>query len=111
MSLQGSDRFLIKILLVLVLCIGPLPALAQKTDEPPATTEGISYGFVIDNSGSFRKLLEDVIQFVAKVTEEQKPADEVFFIRYADSEKVKLDQEFTSNRSEINDSAEGMYIQ
>ncbi|MEQ1764120.1 MAG: VWA domain-containing protein [Pyrinomonadaceae bacterium] len=99
---------------ILVLLFSVAVASAQESSaepkpQPPA--DSISYGFVIDNSGSFRKLLEDVIQFIGKVLDEQKPSDEAFFIRFIDGEKIKLDQEFTSDPSEIRDSADAMYVQ
>jgi uncharacterized protein YegL len=83
----------------------------ENSPKPEASTDPISYGFVIDNSGSFRKLLEDVIQFIGKVLDEQKPGDEAFFVRFIDTEKIKLDQELTSDASEVRDAADAMYIQ
>ncbi|MDI1241663.1 MAG: VWA domain-containing protein [bacterium] len=100
--------------LILVLMFFAAAAPAQEGSPEPKSqpsTDSISYGFVIDNSGSFRKLLEDVIQFIGKVLDEQKPADEAFFIRFIDGEKIKLDQELTSDAGEIRDSADAMYIQ
>ena len=99
----------------IVLLIAMLMQVAASAQDPkpdPETNaDGISYGIVIDNSGSFRKLLEDVIQFVGKVLDEQKPADESFFVRFIDTEKIKLDQELTSNSSDVRDSLENMYIE
>ena len=89
-----------------------LPASAQDAKPDIETkAEGVSYGFVVDNSGSFRKLLEDIIQFVGSILDEQKPADESFFVRFIDTEKIKLDQELTSDPSQVRDSAENMYIE
>ena len=97
---------------VLLIFSGVASAQQSSPDpQPQSSSDPISYGFVIDNSGSFRKLLEDVIQFIGKVLDEQKPTDEAFFIRFIDGEKIKLDQELTSNASEIRDSADAMYIQ
>ena len=106
--------YLRKFSFIFVLLIFSGIASAQQSSpdaEPQSSSDPISYGFVIDNSGSFRKLLEDVIQFIGKVLDEQKPTDEAFFIRFIDGEKIKLDQELTSNASEIRDSADAMYIQ
>ena len=99
-------------ILVLLIVVG---AASAQQDSPEtkaqSSSDPISYGFVIDNSGSFRKLLEDVIQFIGKVLDEQKPGDEAFFVRFIDSEKIKLDQELTSETSEIRDAADAMYVQ
>ena len=86
-------------------------AQAAGGESKPDNSTAISYGLVIDNSGSFRKLLEDVIAFTGKVLDEQKPGDEAFFVRFIDGEKIKLDQELTSNPSEIRDSLDNMYVE
>lgn len=98
--------------IIFLLLISAMAVSAQENSpKPEASADPISYGFVIDNSGSFRKLLEDVIQFIGKVLDEQKPGDEAFFVRFIDTEKIKLDQELTSDASEIRDAADAMYIQ
>lgn len=98
--------------MILLIAAGTGSAQADNPETKPQTSpDPISYGFVIDNSGSFRKLLEDVIQFIGKVLDEQKPGDEAFFVRFIDSEKIKLDQELTADTSEIRDAADAMYIQ
>ena len=99
------------ILVIHLLAIPAVLAQGSTGDNTPEPSSGISYGFVIDNSGSFRKLLEDVIQFVGKVLDEQKPGDESFFVRFIDGEKIKLDQELTSNATEVRESVENMYVE
>jgi Mg-chelatase subunit ChlD len=106
-----SRKYSLALLAVLIVHTAVTVSAQDTSPAVEAKSDGISYGFVIDNSGSFRKLLEDVIQFIGKVLDEQKPADESFFVRFIDSEKIKLDQEFTSNPTEIRDSAENMYIE
>ena len=98
-------------ILLIFLAAASLRAQEAGGDTKPAASTAISYGFVIDNSGSFRKLLEDVIQFVGKVLDEQRPGDESFFVRFIDGEKIKLDQEMTLNVAEVRDSSENMYIE
>ena len=98
-------------ILLILLVAASVRAQDAGGDIKPEASNAISYGFVIDNSGSFRKLLEDVIQFVGKVLDEQKPGDESFLVRFIDRETIKLDQELTSNAAEVRDSAENMYIQ
>ncbi len=97
--------------ILILLFSAALVSAQQDAPEPKPPSDSISYGFVIDNSGAFRKLLEDVIQFIGKVLDEQKPTDEAFFIRFIDGEKIKLDQELTSDTTEIRDAADAMYIQ
>lgn len=99
------------IILVLVSSAVAIHAQESSPESKQKPADSISYGFVIDNSGSFRKLLEDVISFIGKVLDEQKPGDEAFFVRFVDTEKIKLDQELTSNVADIRDSADAMYVQ
>lgn len=99
---------------VLAILVPLLALTAGAQDAGPdfdANSDGISYGFVIDNSGSFRKLLEDVIHLVNVVLDEQKPSDESFLVTFVDTEKIKLAQELTSEPSEVRDSVENMYIE
>lgn len=86
-------------------------AQESAPDGKPSAGNGISYGIVVDNSGTYRKMLEDLIQFVGKVLDEHKPDDEAFFIRFIDFEKIKLAQELTSDVTEIRDSSENMYVE
>ena len=51
-------------ILLILLVAASVRAQDAGGDIKPEASNAISYGFVIDNSGSFRKLLEDVIQFV-----------------------------------------------
>lgn len=103
-----SRKFSLTLLAALVFHLA-ISASAQEAGDPPPKSDGISYGFVIDNSGSFRTLLEDVIQFIGKVLDEQKPADESFFVRFIDTKRIKLDQELTADTTQVRDSAENMY--
>ncbi|MGI8786560.1 MAG: vWA domain-containing protein [Pyrinomonadaceae bacterium] len=71
----------------------------------------VSYGILADNSGSFRTLLEMVIDTVKGLVEENKPDDETFLVRFVDSDKIKLAQEFTDSKSDLQDAAEDMFIE
>lgn len=88
----------------------PLQTLSQQVATPPVSA-GVSFGFVIDNSGSFRKLLEDVIGFAGTISDSIESDDEAFFVRFIGPDKIKLEQEFTSSKSEIHDAIEAMYIE
>lgn len=95
--------------LVLLLAVSFARAQDVSTEKVSVSTDAISYGFVIDNSGSFRRLLEDVIQFVDKVLDEHKPGDEAFFIRFVHAKNIKLEQELTTDVSQIRDAAENIF--
>lgn len=89
-------------------------AQEKQTDKQPSSPvngKGISYGFVIDNSGSFRLMLENVIRFITAVANENTTNDEAFLVRFISPEKVTMEQDLTSSKAEIVDAAESMYIE
>jgi hypothetical protein len=93
------------------LCVS---AYAQKIDKgmvTPAAPSPVSYGLVVDNSGSFRLLLDKVISVVADVIETQGPNDEAFLVTFVDTPKIALRQELTNRKTELNDAAQNMYIE
>ena len=105
-------RFTAAILLsATVLCVS---VSAQKTgDAPsiPAVRASLSYGLVVDNSGSFRLLLDKVIAVVADVIETQGPDDEAFLVTFVDTPKIALRQELTNRKADLHDAAQNMYIE
>lgn len=113
MTSETRRIYLRRFSLIAVILVAALAAPAQDApaESKPVPAAPISYGIVIDNSGSFRKLLEDVIAFTGKILDGHKPGDEAFFVRFVDAEKIKLDQELTLDASEVRDSIENMYIE
>ncbi|MEP7149040.1 MAG: VWA domain-containing protein [Acidobacteriota bacterium] len=105
-------RFVVVILLwVLGLC---LPGAAQdraESSQKPSEQGSVSYGLVVDNSGSFRTLLDNVITVVSDVVEENGADDEAFLVTFVDTPKIVLRQEFTYRKSELHDAAQNMFIE
>jgi VWFA-related protein len=95
-------------LLVLVLC---LSAAAQDRPVPKAEKLPVSYGLVIDNSGSVRTLLDKVITVVTDVVDANEAEDEAFLVTFVDTPKIVLRQEFTSSKSELHDAAQNMFVE
>jgi Ca-activated chloride channel family protein len=91
-------------------------SFAQEKSSVKQTTGNIvsnpvSYGIVVDNSGSYRMLLERIVETVKDVVEENKTVDETFLVRFVDSEKIRLAHDFTNSKTQIRDAAEEMYIE
>ncbi len=105
-------RFLLVILfLTLGLCV---PSAAQdrvESSQKPTEKIPVSYGFVVDNSGSFRTLIDKVITVVSDVVEENEADDEAFLVTFVDTPKIVLRQEFTFHKSELHDAAQNMFIE
>ncbi len=70
-----------------------------------------NYGIVVDNSGSLRSQLDKVIEAGKVLVDTNRPLDETLIIRFVDSRKIEILQEFTSNKTDLNDALENMYIE
>ena len=71
----------------------------------------ISYGLAVDNSGSLRPQLQSVIDAAKTIVNSNKPGDETFIIRFIDSTKVELKQDFTANKDSLIDTLDDFFIE
>ncbi len=98
-----------------LLSLSALNLFAQnkETDKNVNQTlpSAVSYGIVADNSGSYRMILDKVVEAVKDVVEENKADDETFLVRFVDSEKISLLQDFTNSKAQIHDAANEMFIE
>ncbi|MFN2480524.1 MAG: VWA domain-containing protein [Pyrinomonadaceae bacterium] len=83
----------------------------QKVDFFSREEVPISYGMVVDNSGSMKPLLEKVIEATRVLINENKPGDETFLLRFVDSDEIKLLQDFTANKDDLFDAVENMHTE
>lgn len=95
--------------LTLFLCLST--QAQEKQPAPKAEKVAVSYGLVIDNSGSIRTLLDKVITVVTDVVDANEAEDEAFLLTFVDTSKIVLRQEFTFSKSELHDAAENMFIE
>lgn len=97
------------LVLTVVLCSSAF-AQKEKAGETSETVP-VSYGIVVDNSGSFRVLVDKVIKIVKDVAEENRGNDETFLVTFVDSDKIRLLQDFTGSKEAINDATDEMFIE
>jgi Ca-activated chloride channel family protein len=71
----------------------------------------ISYGLAVDNSGSMRSQLDQVIEAAKIIVNTNKPGDETFLVRFIDSQKIETVQDFTANKNQLMDSLDSLYIE
>ena len=95
------------ICLLTLLCFGIVGAQERSQKQ----TNGLSYGFVIDNSGSYRLLLERVIRLVHSVADKNIEGDEAFLLTFVDPSKTRIRQELTTDKTELLESVDNMYIE
>ncbi|MBC7900947.1 MAG: VWA domain-containing protein [Saprospiraceae bacterium] len=90
-----------------------LAAQQQNEATRPAAVEtlSVSYGIVVDNSGSYRLLLDKITKLTADLVEDNRSEDETFLVTFVSSEKVVLRQDFTIRKGDIHDAADNMYIE
>lgn len=77
-----------------------------STSEVPT-----NYTLLIDNSGSLRAQLEKVIDAGKTIIGTNRPADETSIIRFVSSEKIMLEQDFTSDKEELMHALDNLFVE
>lgn len=70
----------------------------------------VSYGFVIDTSGSFRKSLPAVVEAAKSVINSNKSDDETFIVRFVSNDSIDVVTDFTSDKSLLLAGLEDLYV-
>lgn len=71
----------------------------------------LKVGIVVDNSGSLREKLEEVIFMGSTIAENLRPNDEAFIVRFAGSDHIETMQEWTSDKVKLNIAVNNMFVQ
>jgi Ca-activated chloride channel family protein len=71
----------------------------------------ISYGLVVDNSGSLRSQIGQVVEAAKTIVSSNKPGDEAFVVRFIASDEIKILQDFTADRQALGDALDDMFIE
>ena len=107
--------FIIFGLILLVVAAHAQSANVRKETTPKETTQTVkiplSYGLVVDNSGSFRAVLEEIVESTKAVINSNNPADEMFLVRFIDTNNISLVQDFTSSKEELRSAADNLFIE
>lgn len=70
-----------------------------------------NYGIVVDNSGSMRQQLDKVVEAGKILVNTNRPADESMIIRFVGRDKIEIEQPFTSNKADLIDALDNLYIE
>jgi VWFA-related protein len=98
--------------LLLAVCLTPIiVAQEAKPDAPAASSDAVTLGILVDCSGTQRLQLENTLSAVKQLSETIGENDRAFVVRFVDAGKFSIVQEFTNNKSEINDSGDDLYIE
>ena len=104
-------RFAAAFLISIVVLCAHVRAQDKAVASKSAEKLPVSYGLVVDNSGSFRTLLDRVVSAAADVVEDNGAEDEAFVVTFVDTPKIVLRQEFTFKKSELHDAVQNMFIE
>jgi Ca-activated chloride channel family protein len=79
--------------------------------EADNSSKPIAYGLVVDNTGSLRAYINEVIETGKAVIENNQPDDEVFITRFTHSDNISIVQDFTSQKAKLSKALDDMYIE
>jgi Ca-activated chloride channel homolog len=68
-------------------------------------------GFVVDNTGSMRTQLEIILDTGNLVAANLSDTDSAFVVRFVDSSKITVEQDWTSNKMLLKRAFAGMYVE
>jgi Ca-activated chloride channel family protein len=71
----------------------------------------ISYGLVIDTTGSLRTLMNEVVETGRAIVSANRPGDEAFVMHYTDSDTIEVDQGWTTNRAALEEALDDLFVQ
>ena len=70
-----------------------------------------NYTLLVDNSGSLRQQIDQVIDAGKTLVGANRPDDETAVIRFVSSDKIEVLQDFSKNKVDLNDALDNMYIE
>ncbi len=85
--------------------------IAQQIDSFSKGEVPTNYSLVIDNSGSLRPQLDKVIEAGKIIIGTNRPDDSTSVVRFVSSEKIEIVQDFTPNKTDLNDALDNLYIE
>jgi len=79
--------------------------------EPPTKSPSLAYGLVVDNSGTYRLMLERVMSLASAIASSNTESEKAFLVTFVDGSKIRMRQELTSDSSALIDAIDNMYIE
>lgn len=71
----------------------------------------VSYGLVVDNSGSLRSQIGQVVGAAKFLVTQHGPDDEAFALRFVSSDNIRLVQTFTADKAALNRALDSMFVE
>jgi len=73
--------------------------------------QSVSYGLVVDNSGSLRSQIGRVVSAAKFLVEWNRPGDEAFVLRFVSSDNIQVIQTLTADKSTLDRALDSMFVQ
>jgi len=70
-----------------------------------------NYTMLVDNSGSLRQQIDQVIDAGKTLVASNRADDETAVIRFVSSDKIEVLQDFSKSKTDLNDALDNMYIE
>ena len=71
----------------------------------------VSYGLVVDNSGSLRSQIGAVVTAAKYLVERNRPGDEAFVVRFVSTDNIRTVQAMTADSSALGEALDRMFIE
>lgn len=85
--------------------------IEQKINYFSKKSPILNLGIVVDNSGSMRKVLDEIISEGKIIITNLTQNDEALVVRFVDSDTIEIIQEWTSDKAELKSALELMYVE
>jgi len=82
------------------------PVVTFEKEEQP-----VSYGLVVDNSGSLRSQIGRVVGAAKYLVDEGGPDDKAFVMRFVASDNIEIRQRLTADKAALHKALDSMYVQ
>ena len=83
----------------------------QKIEFVTREEVPITYGLVVDNSGSIRSQINQVIEAGKTIVNSNKPGDETFVVRFIGRDQIEMKQDFTADKQTLDDALDDMFVE
>jgi len=82
-----------------------------QTTQGPSQDVSLSYGLVVDTSGSLRAQMDPIVEAVENIFNGNGPNDEAFLLRFTDSDHIETLQELTQNKRALIRASEALFTE
>ncbi|HZT57956.1 MAG TPA: VWA domain-containing protein [Pyrinomonadaceae bacterium] len=83
----------------------------QKVEFVTREEVPITYGLVVDNSGSIRSQINQIIDAAKTIVNSNKPGDETFVVRFIGRDQIEMKQDFTADKQSLDDALDDMFVE